>query len=78
MFNWLNKFRCQHDWHKTLDATETTTEYTEGEINVIEREVVYIYCPHCRRRKRISPKMWEIIEQEQKILQNEKVDFVNA
>jgi hypothetical protein len=79
MFNWLNKFqRCNHKWEKTLEDKETTTQYAGGQIDVIEYDVVYIYCPLCRTRKKVSPKMWSVIEREQELQANYDLNLSKA
>lgn len=71
MFKFLRKKRpsenlCMHDY-KFLHQTEKEVEYGNGlheSVTVID---IFVYCPRCKDRLKVSPLEWNLIQKEQAI-----------
>lgn len=57
---------CTHEY-EFLKRVEKEVQYSQGYMDFITVEEVYIYCPKCRNRRNVSPLDWELIQKEQAI-----------
>lgn len=67
MLIFKKKNKCEHEWFKSLEVNETEFSHIGGVIDSENVDIVYIYCPKCNTRKRISKKEWTLLEKEQEI-----------
>lgn len=58
---------CDHFWIKSVEIKEIKYSNAGCMVDVDEYDVVYIYCPYCKKRKNVTPQEWNIIKSEQKI-----------
>ena len=70
MFWYKKKNECDHRWFKSLEINETELSHIGGVVDTEKVDVVYIYCPKCNTRKRVTKKEWTILEKEDEIYEN--------
>ena len=61
------KDKCNHDWNLLKKEIEERSEHNGIDIEFYDINVVYCYCPKCKRRDKVTPLEWSLREQEQKL-----------
>lgn len=57
---------CHHKY-ELLKKHEREVDYGNGLMDSITIEDIYIYCPKCRTRRKVTPLEWELLQKEQSI-----------
>ena len=57
---------CNHEY-ELLKKVEKEVLYGHRDFDTYTVEDIYIYCPKCRVRKKVTPLEWELIQKEQAI-----------
>lgn len=63
------KDKCNHDWNLLKKGIEEQYEYNGIYTEFYDVNVVYCYCPKCKRRDKVTPLEWSLREQEQRLIE---------
>lgn len=72
MIKWIKKLFCEHNWYELSvgrKVVHTCHVTFENEYDLI----ACVFCPKCRKRKRITASEWELLCKEKEILAELKV-----